>query len=100
MQVNLDANIIYGDMTARLNTIGSFDADQIQSWRCIQRANTDWKLTVRNHPNNSVSNTEEFIKWLVETWGIKLNTDNGNYTALFDIVSPDKYTMFVLKYSK
>ena len=95
MQVNLDANIIYGDMTARLNTIGSFDADQIQSWRCIQRANTDWKLTVRN-----TNDTEEFIKWLVETWGIKLNTDNGNYTALFDIVSADKYTMFVLKYSK
>ena len=94
MQNNLDANIIYGDMTARLNTIGSFDADQIQIWRCIQRANTDWKLTVKN------TNTEEFIKWLVETWGIKLNTDNGNYTALFDIVSADKYTMFVLKYSK
>ena len=94
MQANLDANVIYGDMTARLNTIGSFDADQIQSWRCIQRANTDWKLTVKN------TNTEEFIKWLVETWGIKLNTDNGNYTALFDIVSADKYTMFVLKYSK
>ena len=100
MQNNLDANVIYGDMTARLNTIGSFDADQIQSWRCIQRANTDWKISVRNHPNNSESNTEEFIKWLVETWGIKLNTDNGNYTALFDIVSADKYTMFVLKYSK
>ena len=94
MQNNLDANVIYGDMTARLNTIGSFDADQIQSWRCIQRANTDWKLTVKN------TNTEEFIKWLVETWGIKLNTDNGNYTAHFDIVSADKYTMFVLKYSK
>ena len=100
MQNNLNANVIYGDMTARLNTIGSFDADQIQSWRCIQRANTDWKISVRNHPNNSESNTEEFIKWLAETWGIKLNTDNGNYTALFDIVSADKYTMFVLKYSK
>lgn len=94
MQNNLDANVIYGNMTARLDTIGSFDADQIQSWRCIQRANTDWKLTVKN------TNTEEFIKWLVETWGIKLNTDNGNYTTLFDIVSADKYTMFVLKYSK
>ena len=89
----MDANVIYGDMTARLNTIGSFDADQIQSWRCIRRANTDWKLT-------QTGNTEEFIKWLVETWGIKLNTDNGNYSTLFDIVSPDKYTMFVLKYSK
>jgi hypothetical protein len=95
MQNNLDANVIYGDMTARLDTIGSFDADQIQSWRCIKRANADWKLTVRN-----TNDTEEFVKWLVETWGIKLNTDNGNYTALFDIVSPDKYTMFVLKYSK
>ena len=95
MQNNLDANIIYGDMTARLNTIGSFDADQIQIWRCIQRANTDWKLTVRN-----TNDTEEFIKWLVETWGIKLITDNGNYTTHFNIVSADKYTMFVLKYSK
>ena len=95
MQNNLDANVIYGDMTARLNTIGSFDADQIQSWRCIQRANTDWKLTVRN-----TNDTEEFIKWLVETWGIKLTTDNGNYTTHFNIVSADKYTMFVLKYSK
>ena len=95
MQNNLDANVIYGDMTARLDTIGSFDADQIQSWRCIQRANTDWKLTVKN-----TNDTEEFVKWLVETGGIKLNTDNGNYTAHFDIVSADKYTMFVLKYSK
>ena len=95
MQANLDANVIYGDMTARLDTIGSFDADQIENWRCIQQANADWKLTVRN-----TNNTEEFVKWLVETWGIKLNTDNGNYTAHFDIVSADKYTMFVLKYSK
>ena len=95
MQNNLDANVIYGDMTARLDTIGSFDANQIENWRCIQRANADWNLTVRN-----TNDTEEFVKWLVETWGIKLNTDNGNYTALFDIVSPDKYTMFVLKYSK
>ena len=95
MQNNLDANVIYGDMTARLDTIGSFDADQIQSWRCIKRANTDWKLTVRN-----TNDTEEFIKWLVETWGIKLITDNGNYTTHFNIVSADKYTMFVLKYSK
>ena len=94
MQNNLDANVIYGDMTARLDTIGSFDADQIQSWRCIQRANTDWKLTVKN------TNTEEFIKWLVETWGIKLTTTNGDWVAHFDIVSADKYTMFVLKYSK
>ena len=95
MQNNLDANVIYGDMTARMDTIVSFTADQIQIWRCIQKANTDWKMTVRN-----TATTEEFIKWLVETWGIKLNTDNGNYTALFDIVSADKYTMFVLKYSK
>ena len=95
MQNNLDANVIYGDMTARLDTIGSFDADQIQSWRCIKRANTDWKLTVRN-----TNDTEEFIKWLVETRGIKLITDNGNYTTHFNIVSADKYTMFVLKYSK
>lgn len=94
MQANW-ANVIYGNMTARLDTIGSFDAGQIENWRCIQRANTDWKLTVRN-----INDTEEFVKWLVETWGIKLNTDNGNYTAHFDIVSADKYTMFVLKYSK
>ena len=95
MQVSLDANIIYGDMTARMDTIVSFTADQIQIWRCIQKANTDWKMTVRN-----TATTEEFIKWLVETWGIKLTTDNGNYTTHFDIVSADKYTMFVLKYSK
>ena len=100
MQNNLDANVIYGDMTARMDTIGNFDADQIQSWRCIHRANTDWKMTQRNHPNNSVLNTEEFIKWLVETWGIKLTTTNGDWVAHFDIVSADKYTMFVLKYSK
>jgi hypothetical protein len=95
MQDNLDANVIYGDMTARMDTIVSFTADQIQIWRCIQKANTDWKMTVRN-----TATTEEFIKWLVETWGIKLTTDNGNYTTHFDIVSADKYTMFVLKYSK
>jgi hypothetical protein len=82
-------------MTARMDTIVSFTADQIQIWRCIQKANTDWKMTVRN-----TATTEEFIKWLVETWGIKLTTDNGNYTTHFDIVSADKYTMFVLKYSK
>lgn len=95
MQINLDANVIYGDMTARLDTTGSFDADQIQTWRCIKQANADWKLTVRN-----TNDTGEFVKWLMETWGIKLATDNGNYTAHFDIVSADKHTMFVLKYSK
>jgi hypothetical protein len=102
MQDNLDANVIYGDMTARMDTIVSFTADQIQIWRCIQRANTDWKISERNHdhPNNSVWHTEKFIKWLAETWGIKLTTDNGNYTTNFDIISADKYTMFVLKYSK
>ena len=100
MPANLDANIIYGDMTARMDTIGSFDAGQIQGWQCIQRANIDWKISVRNHSDNLVLHNEEFIKWLVETWGIKLTTDNGNYTTHFNIVSADKYTMFVLKYSK
>jgi len=95
MQVDLDANVIYGDMTARLDTIGSFNVGQIQGWRCIQQANSDWKLTVRE-----IDNTEAFIKWLVETWGIKLTTVSGSYAADFDIVSADKYTMFVLKYSK
>lgn len=95
MQVNLDANVIYGDMTARLDTIGSFNAGQIQGWRCIQQANSDWKLTVRE-----TDNIEEFIKWLIETWGIKLTYVTGSYAADFDIVNPDKYTMFLLKYSK
>jgi len=100
MQANLDANVIYGDMTARLDTVGSFNVDQIQSWQCIKRAYTDWRKTVKHHHCDSVLMTEEFIKWLLKTWGIKLTTDNGNYVAHFDIVSPDKYTMFVLKYSK
>ena len=95
MQVNLDANVIYGDMTARLDTIGSFNAEQIHGWRCIQQANSDWKLTVRQ-----TDSTEEFIKWLAENWGIKLTTIRDSYAADFDIVSADKYTMFVLKYSK
>ena len=46
MQANLDANVIYGDMTARLDTVGSFNVDQIQSWQCIKRAYTDWRKTV------------------------------------------------------
>jgi hypothetical protein len=100
MQANLDANVIYGDMTARMDTIGSFDAEQIQGWRCIQRANVDWKISVGNRPDNLVVYTEEFIKWLTETWGIKLAAVDGYYTTHFDIVSADKYTMFVLKYSK
>lgn len=95
MKVNIDANVIYGDMTARLDTIGSFTADQINIWRCVQRCNTDWKSTVRHSDD-----IQEFVKWLAETWGIKLTTVQGSYSADFDVVSPDKYTMFLLKYNK
>jgi len=102
MQDKLDANVIYGDVTARMDTIGTFSATEIQVWQAVRRANTDWKKNVRwtKHPNDSVLNSVEFTKWLAETWGIQLYFKDSSWMTEFDIIDDSAYTMFLLKYNK
>lgn len=99
MPVSANLNNLYGSLSSRLDTVGSMSAETIAFWQNIKRANTDYEQN-GNHGYYE-PNSVYFIKWLEENWGVKLTLlDSGNYDSKFEIISPDKYTMFVLKYSK
>lgn len=68
--------------------------NKILLWKCIRTSRTDYDQT-DNDPT-----TKGFIKWLADTWGIKITLaqDGYNLSHEADIISPDKYTMFMLKY--
>ncbi len=100
MQDKLDANVIYGDVTFRMDTVGTFSATEIQVWQAVRRANTDWKKAGRVRAIDSVLNSVEFTKWLAETWGIQLHFKDGSWVTEFDIIDDSAYTMFLLKYNK
>lgn len=98
MQVSPNVDSLYGTMTARLDTIGSFKQDDVKFWLAIRKANQDYE--VNGEHGYYEPSQKYFMKWLEEQWGIKIYmTDSGNYSTVYDVVSPDKYTMFVLKYS-
>jgi len=98
MTANLDH--IYGTMTSRLDTIGTFTPATIAFWQTLKHAKTDYEKSV--HAGGFFYVKElDFMIWLQDNWGIRLYlTDDGNYESDFEITAEDKYTMFVLKYSK
>lgn len=47
-----------------------------------------------NYPDN-------FIEWVEDTYGFIVGTDHmGNYTTEFKVVDEQKYTVYLLKYSR
>lgn len=99
MQVSPNVDSLYGTMTARLDTIGSFKPNDFIFWMAIRKANQDYEKN-GEHGYYEPS-AKYFMKWLEAQWGIKIfMMDSGNYSTEYEIVSPDKYTMFVLKYSQ
>lgn len=89
---------LYGSAEDRLDTmVGSVSKERMMIWACIRRARAEYE---KNIQNNSLP-TKEFIKWLSETWGIKITMaqDGYNLSHEIDIIADDKYTMFMLKYS-
>jgi hypothetical protein len=90
-------NNLYLKSEDRLNTISNLSYDIAVVWHCIRRCRLDFETTV-----NSPLPIEEFINWLAMTWGIRVYVapDGYNLSLKFDIIADDKYTMFILKYSK
>lgn len=86
---------LYSNPESRLDTVGSFSHSEINFWQQIRRANREFQKQ-----KTSVSKPDNFVSWMLEHWGIKLQVlDNGNYSPEFEISEPDKYTLFLLKYS-
>lgn len=98
MHVAGNLSHMYGSISNRLDTIGSFKPDDVKFWLAVRKANKDYEENGEHQCDEPVS--KYFMQWLEQQWGIKIYmTDSGNYSTEFDVVSPDKYTMFVLKYS-
>ena len=89
-------NNLYLKSEDRLNTLSNLSYDNIVVWQCIHRCRKDYFSI---YP---MSVTKEFITWLAVTWGVSLTMaqDGYNLSPKFDIIADDKYTMFILKYSK
>jgi len=89
-------NNLYLKSEDRLNTLSNLSYDNIVVWKCIHRCRDDYFSIYLQ------SFTREFITWLAVTWGVSLTMaqDGYNLSPKFDIIADDKYTMFILKYSK
>ena len=86
---------LYSNPESRMDTVGSFTTSEINFWQQIRRANREFQKQ-----KTSVSEPDNFVGWMLEHWGIRLQVlDNGNYSPEFEIIEPDKYTLFLLKYS-
>lgn len=100
MQVTANVDHLYGTMTSRMDTIGTFTPATIAFWQSVKIAKSDYDKSVHSGGLFNVRQID-FVNWLEDTWGIQLHiSDSGNYESDFKIISDDKYTMFVLKYSK
>lgn len=98
MPVSANIDHLYGSMSSRLDTISSMTQYTISFWQAVKRANADYERTADH--GEYLPTASVFMQWMEDNWGIKLILlDSGNWDTKYDIVSPDKYTMFVLKYS-
>ena len=90
-------NNLYLNLEDRLNTLSSLSFDNSIVWQCINRCRDDYVGAI-----NPDASTREFLNWLSMTWGISITMaqDGYNLSPKFDIIADDKYTMFILKYSK
>ncbi len=79
---------LYANNAARLDTIIG-DAGAV--WVRVSQAKTEYDTVV--HPK------ESFYVWLQQTYGLKLSfTPDGDLELSNQIVDPQKYTIFLLKF--
>ncbi len=91
---------MYSTKEERLNTVNKVSPTDIVFWMSIGKARKDYEKNVCHGYYEPT--TEKFIKWLEETWGVRIYISSDNYNIAgdrFDIIAQDKYTMFMLKYS-
>lgn len=80
----------YESQERRLDTI---IGDSATTWAQINRAKTEYDTVDHG--------TESFYVWLRETYGIKLKfTPDGNLQLENEIVDPQKFTIFLLKFQE
>lgn len=90
----------YETIENRFDTTMSMVKADIDVWQCIRRAKTDYE---KNECHGYYEPTaEKFMVWLKENWGVEITKarDDINFDIKYKIVADDKYTMFMLKYSK
>ena len=81
-------NKYYANTAARLDTI---IGDSAEMWVKVTRAKKEY---------DSEYNKESFYAWLQEEYGIKLQfTPDGDLTLANEIIDPQKFTLFLLKFS-
>lgn len=75
-------------------------AEDIAFWRAVKQCRNDFDTGDYHGPYGEPS-VESFRRWLGETYGIKLfMVDFGNFDLDYKIIDEQKYTLFVLKYTK
>lgn len=83
----------------RLDTTMSMVKADIEVWQYIKQAKKDYEQN-GNHGYYEPSD-EKFMVWLKDLWGIEIKfADGRNFDIKYKIVADDKYTMFMLKYSR
>ena len=79
---------------ARLNTI---IGDQAVFWAKIKRARIEF---FREHQDNSLLLGREFIDWLNERYGIRLDQDeSGRIKTFYEVTDEHKQLIFEIKFS-
>ena len=84
----------------RLNTLATVTKEDIAFWQSVKQCRNDFDTGDYHGPYGEPS-VESFIRWIDKTYGIKLfMVDLGNIHLDYKIIDEQKYTLFVLKYTK
>ena len=72
--------------------------DKYRYWSMLRGAYQDYYLS-QEGTKIRLPMQQNFVSWMLEQWGIKVNTDPLGYTEYFDIADEHKYLLFELKYA-
>lgn len=94
---NPTANTLYQTRESRMDTVGSFTRNEIETWQMIRSAYKHYELSADDNitRNEFMSN---FIAWLSSEWGILLTQDGPVFNKDFIIINDEKFLMFTLKF--
>ena len=84
----------------RLNTLATVTKEDIAFWQSVKQCRNDFDTGDYHGPYGEPT-TERFASWFKENYGVKLFiVDFGNFDLNYKIIDEQKYTLFVLKYTK
>lgn len=89
-------NHLYSDRDTRLNTLIGSDQSR-DHWRSLQQARAEYINQCLEQ--DQAFELLGFSQWLEDVYGVRLERIDGMIGQSFEVVDPDKYLIYQLKFA-